>query len=131
MRPSRVVLLLWSVVIAVLLGVEFAEITHVFTVSIQSAVEDPLAFVFALVFTTVLALVGAIFIGIYFTQRLLSPAGFTPFEEEMLRMRSDLAEVKEAVRRLSEAPSPQSASLPAALSDPVIPRPPLPEEPRR
>jgi uncharacterized membrane protein (DUF106 family) len=131
MRPSRVVLLLWSVVIAVLLGVEFAEITHVFTVSIQSAVEDPLAFVFALVFTTVLALVGAIFIGIYFTQRLLSPAGFTPFEEEMLRMRSDLAEVKETVRKLSEAQSSRSAGPPATPADPPVSRPPLPEEPRR
>jgi hypothetical protein len=114
-RPSRVVLLLWSLLIVVLVVVEIAEITHLFTVSIQSAVEDPLAFVFAIVFTTILALVGAIFIGIYFTQRILSPSGFTPFEEEMLRMRRDLAEMKESLDRLSPA---RSSGPPTDPSDP-------------
>ena len=104
MRPSRVVILLWSVLIVFLLVVEIAEITHTFTISIQSAIEDPLAFVFALVFTTILALIGAIFIGIYFAQRILSSSGFTPFEEEMLKMRGDIAEVKEAVRKMSGVP---------------------------
>ncbi len=117
MRPSRVVLLLWSLVIVVLVFVEIAEITHLFSVSIQSAVEDPLAFVFALVFTTILALVGAIFIGIYFTQRILSPSGFTPFEEEMLRMRRDLGEIKDALARLP------TAGAPPAPPDPPAPPP--------
>ncbi len=108
MRPSRVVLLLWSVLIAILLVLEIAEITHLFTVSIQSAVEDPLAFVFALVFTTILALIGAIFIGIYFAQRILSSAAFTPFEEEMLKMRGDISDMKESLRKISGAPPPNS-----------------------
>ncbi len=121
MRPSRVVLLLWSLVIVVLVIVEIAEITHLFSVSIESAVEDPLAFVFALVFTTILALVGAIFIGIYFTQRILSPSGFTPFEEEMLRMRRDLTDLKDSLARLT------NSAAPAPPPDPPV-RP--PEGPR-
>lgn len=100
MRASRVAILLWVALIAALLVIEVAEITHVFTLPVQTALTDPLAFVIALVFTTIIALVGAIFIGIYVSHRLLSPTGFTPFEEEMLRMRADLREVKLHVAEL-------------------------------
>ncbi len=103
MRPSRVVLIGWGVLIAALLVVELAEITHLFTLPIQSAIGDPLAFVFALVFTTILALVGAVFIGIYASARILSPSGFTPFEEEMLQMRSEIRELTAAIHRLETA----------------------------
>jgi hypothetical protein len=100
MRPSRIVLLLWVALIAVLLVVLFSEISHRFTLPVQSWLNDPLFFVFALVFTTILALVGAIFIGIYVSQRMLSPSGFTPFEEEMLKMRADLRDLKASVEGL-------------------------------
>jgi len=84
----------------VLLVVEIAEITHFFTLPVQNAIGDPLAFVVALIFTTLLALVGAIFIGVFLSYRILSTTGFTPFEEEMLRMRADLREVKRDVAEL-------------------------------
>jgi hypothetical protein len=116
-RASRIAILLWVVLIAVLLLVELAEITHVFTLPVQSALTDPLAFVIALVFTTILALVGAIFIGIYVSHRLLSPTGFTPFEEEMLRMRADLREVKLHLAEL-RGPTDKDASPPSG-SDPT------------
>ena len=103
MKPSTWVLIFWSALIAVLLAVELAEITHLFTLPIQSAIGDPLAFVFALVFTTIFALVGAIFIGIYFSARILRGSGFTPFEEEMLRMRVDLRELKGTVEEIRAA----------------------------
>ena len=103
MRPTRWVIIGWAILITALLMVELAEITHLFTLPIQSAIGDPLAFVFALVFTTILALVGAVFIGIYASARILSTSGFTPFEEEMLQMRSDVRELAAAVRRLEKS----------------------------
>ncbi|MGA9839194.1 MAG: hypothetical protein WBE40_03725 [Thermoplasmata archaeon] len=104
MKASRWALILWSVLIVVLVLVEVAEITHLFTLPIEYAIGDPVAFVFALVFTTILALVGAIFIGIYVSARLLRSAGFTPFEEEMLRMRADVRDLKQAVEQLQPPP---------------------------
>jgi hypothetical protein len=101
-RPSRIATLLWLSLILILVIVEVLEISHVFRLPVGDWIGDPLALVFALVLVTILALVGAIFIGIYFTNRVLSPSGFTPFEEEMLKMRGDLAEVKEALRGLTE-----------------------------
>jgi hypothetical protein len=102
MKPSRVALVGWGILILALVIVELAEVTHLFTLPIQSAIESTDALVFALVFTTILALVGAVFIGIYASARILSPTGFTPFEEEMLQMRSDVRELTAAIQRLEE-----------------------------
>lgn len=99
MRPARIIAF-WLAVIALLLLVEVAELTHLFTLPVQSAVGNLLSFVFALVFTTILALVGAIFIGIYISQRLSASVGFTPFEEEMLHMRSDVKQLRADVEQL-------------------------------
>jgi len=105
MKLSRAILF-WVLVIAALLFVEVAEITHLFTLPVQSAVGNLLSFVFALVFTTILALIGAIFIGIYISHRFLTPSGFTPFEEEMLRMRADVARMREDVESLKASARP-------------------------
>lgn len=113
MRTSRLVLVSWILLIAVLLLVEFAEITRLFTVPVESAIGDPLVFVLALVFTTIVALVGAIFIGIYISARILSPSGFTPFEEEMLRMRTDLQEIKAHVEELRHGAPPTPRGPPS------------------
>ncbi len=105
MRPARLIPF-WAAIIAVLLFVEVAELTHLFTLPVQSAVGNLLSFIFALVFTTILALVGAIFIGIYISHRLQSPTGFTPFEEEMLKMRADVSRLREDVAELKAARDP-------------------------
>jgi hypothetical protein len=110
MRPSRLIVF-WVAVIVLLMLVEVAEITHLFTLPVQSLAGYLFSFVFALVFITVLALVGAIFIGIYISQRLQSPTGFSPFEVEMLKMRSDLQEVKRKVEAMTPPPK---ASGPSA-----------------
>ncbi len=113
MRPSRVVLLLWSSLIVALVLGELAEITHLFRLPLSTAIADPTALVFALIFITILALVGAIFIGIYISNRMLSPSGFTPFEEEMLRMRKELQELRGAVDELRDAVVPGRTAGPA------------------
>ncbi len=96
MRPSRAVIVFWSALITILLLIELAEITRSYTLPIQTALGDPLAVVIALLFTSLLALVGAIFIGIWVSHRLWSPSTFTPFEEEMLRMRAEVRDLKKA-----------------------------------
>jgi hypothetical protein len=109
-KGTRVALLLWVALIVILVIVELAEITHNFTLPIESAIADPLAFIVALVFTTLLALVGAIFVGVFLSHRILSPTGFTPFEEEMLKMRADLREVKRDVAELRSKASSSGSS---------------------
>ncbi len=102
MKASRWVLIFWVGVVAVLLGVELAEITQLFTLPIQSIIANPISLISALVFTTILALVGAIFIGLYISERWLGTGQFSSFEEEMLQMRGDVRDLKVSVERLHE-----------------------------
>ena len=103
MKAARAALLFWSALIVGLLIIEFAQITHVFTLPIDTAFGDPISLLVALVFVTVLALVGAMFIGLYFSARVMRAQGFTPFEEEMLRMRAEVRDIKVAVERTPDA----------------------------
>lgn len=54
------------------------------------------------VFVITIAIVGAIFIGMFISHRLLTHGGFTPFEEEMLRMRHEVTESRDHLKRLRE-----------------------------
>lgn len=103
----------WTVVIAALLFIEVAELTRLFTIPFLVSVSNPVTFALGLIFVTIVALVGAIFIGIYVSQRLLSPRGFSPFEEEMLKMRADVTELRRQLQEVTARngnPSPQDSS---------------------
>lgn len=109
MRASRWILIFWIGVVLVLVGVELAEITQLFTLPLQSIIANPIAFITALVFTTILALVGAIFIGLYISQRWLGTGQFSAFEEEMLRMRGDVRDLKATIAELRDQLPPASS----------------------
>lgn len=116
----------WTVVIAALLILEIAELTRLFTIPFLQAISNVVTFALALIFVTIVALVGAIFIGIYVSQRLLSPRGFSPFEEEMLKMRAEVSEIRRQMQELANRPS--GVSRPAsgsgvAAADPPEERP--------
>ncbi|MCI4357901.1 MAG: hypothetical protein L3J95_02015 [Thermoplasmata archaeon] len=102
MTPRRVIAF-WAAVVGFLFLIEIAELTRLFTLPLLSALGNLISFIFALVFTTILALVGAVFIGIYISQRMQSAGGFTVFEEEMLRMRSDVQKLREDVAELRQS----------------------------
>jgi hypothetical protein len=91
--------------VVALVVLELAEVTHLFTFPISSVLADPVTLVVSLVFTTIMAIIGAIFVGIFVTTRLLGPRGFTPFEEEMLHIREDIAEVRRSVEAMRERPA--------------------------
>lgn len=66
---------------------------------------DPFAnfyfLILAIAVIGVLAIVGAVFIGIFITTRILSAREFTPFEKEMLAMREDVKKLTARVEELS------------------------------
>ncbi len=112
MRIGRAILF-WVAVVIALFVVELAELTHLFTLPVQSAFANFISFVFALVFTTILALIGALFLGLYISQRLQGSTSFTPFELEMLKMRSEIGELREELRRAGIPPPARSDPPPA------------------
>ncbi len=50
--------------------------------------------VFALVLVSIFGIVGAIFLGMFISHRVLSTQEFTAFEEEMLKMKDDVEYIR-------------------------------------
>lgn len=50
----------------------------------------------------VLAIIGALFLGMFLSHRILSVGGFTPFEAEMIRMQEDIKIIKKILENLQQ-----------------------------
>ena len=97
MRVTRWTLL-WLLVIGVLIAVEIGILTGF--ISTNNAITSFLTLVYALMVISVLSIIGAVFVGMFVSHRILSTKGFTPFEEEMLRMRQEVRELSERVAEI-------------------------------
>lgn len=92
MRISRWTLV-WLVIVGLLISIEIGIVMRV--IDPFDVVTFFFIMVSALVVIAVLAIIGATFVGIYISHRILAARDFTPFEQEMLKM-------SEEVKRLSE-----------------------------
>ncbi len=92
MRPNWWTIL-WIVVVAALLVVFVLQLSGVLTLADLAA--NPILFLVAFVIVAVLSAVGAMFIGVFITHRIFASSEFTPFEQEMLRMREEVREIRE------------------------------------
>ena len=98
MRLSRWTLL-WILVVGVLVAIEIGVVTG--AISTNNLIGSFLLVVFALVVISVLSIIGAVFVGMFVSHRILSGKGFTPFEQEMLRMRQEIRELNERVGEIA------------------------------
>ena len=58
--------------------------------------------IFSLVVIAILAIIGAVFVGIFVSHRILSAQGFTPFEREMLEMREDVKRIADRLGTIEQ-----------------------------
>lgn len=98
MRPNWWTIL-WIVVVASLLIVFVLQISGVLTLADLAA--NPVLFLVAFVIVAVLSAVGAMFIGVFVTHRIFASSEFTPFEEEMLRMREEVRQIRERLEEIA------------------------------
>ena len=102
MRLSRWILL-WLLIIGVLVAIEIGVVT-----GRLDPIGSFLIFLIGLMVVSVLSIIGAVFVGMFVSHRILSTKGFTPFEQEMLRMRQEVRELSdrlgEIATRLGPAP---------------------------
>jgi len=98
MRFSRW-MILWLGIVAVLVAIEIGVLTGFITPA--GLISQFLTLIVGLVVISVFAFVGAIFLGIFVSHRILSGKGFTPFEQEMLRMRQDLRELNDRIEQIA------------------------------
>lgn len=98
MRLSRWTLL-WILIVGVLVAIWVAVLTGYLTPG--DIVGSFLGLVFALVVISILAIIGAVFLGMVISHRIMSGRGFTPFEEEMLKMRQELRDLHDRVEAIA------------------------------
>jgi len=92
-------MILWLGIVAVLVAIEIGVLTGFITPA--GLISQFLTLIVGLVVISVFAFVGAIFLGIFVSHRILSGKGFTPFEQEMLRMRQDLRELNDRIEQIA------------------------------
>ena len=90
--------LLWLTVVIILTVVLGAQMTGV--VTFGDIIANFFLFLVVLVVIAILAVIGAMFVGVFISHRIFSVQAFTPFEEEMLRMREEVAEIREVIERI-------------------------------
>ncbi len=93
--------LLWLVIVGLLGSIEAAIVLGV--VNPYDVVTFFFIMVSGLIVIAVLAIIGATFLGIYISHRILSTRDFTPFEQEMLRMAEEVKRLTEKVEAISRA----------------------------
>ncbi len=101
--------LLWLLIIGVLVAIWLSVFTGYLTPG--DIVGSFLGLVFAMVVISVLAIIGAVFLGMVISHRIMSGQGFTPFEEEMLKMRQEVRELHDRIdaiaAKLGAGPDPK------------------------
>ena len=89
---------MWSVIIAILIIFEILQFSGI--IRLSSIAANFYLFMFSLVTISILAVIGAIFLGITIAHRLLESKGFTPFEMEMLSMKEQISEMKKTLEEM-------------------------------
>jgi hypothetical protein len=78
------------IILLLIIAVIILPFTGLIEVDIQDVFFYLLAAILSWSFIILFAIIGAIFLGMFLSHRILSIGGFTPFEEEMLKMREDI-----------------------------------------
>ncbi len=99
MRISRWTLL-WLVIVAILVAIWYG--VYVGWINPGNVVFSFFLIVLGVVVLAVLALIGAVFLGMVVSHRIMAGQAFTPFEEEMLKMRQEVHELRDRLDAIAE-----------------------------
>lgn len=99
MKVSRWTLV-WLLIVGVLAVLWFG--VYIGWITPGNLITSFFLIVLGLVLLAVLALIGAVFLGMVISHRIIAGQGFTPFEEEMLKMRQEVRELHDRMDVLLE-----------------------------
>jgi len=109
---------LFIAIVALFLVLEALQLFTNF--DLAQAIFSNLAFVLVgIIFVALMSAIGGFFLGMWISARFFSTKGFTPFEEEMLRMREDVKALRERLEKVESAGgAPETAPAAHAKSSP-------------
>ncbi len=86
--------------VVILAAFEILQLTGILKVT--QIVANFYLFMFSIVVVSVLAVIGAIFLGMTIAHRLMESKEFTPFEEEMLSMREQMNRIEKMIEAINK-----------------------------
>lgn len=86
--------------VVILAAFEILQLTGILKVT--QIVANFYLFMFSIVVVSVLAVIGAIFLGMTIAHRLMESKEFTPFEEEMLSMREQMNRIEKMIETINK-----------------------------
>ncbi len=86
--------------VVILAAFEILQLTGILKVT--QIVANFYLFMFSIVVVSVLAVIGAIFLGMTIAHRLMESKDFTPFEEEMLSMREQMNRIEKMIETINK-----------------------------
>ncbi|MEM3852243.1 MAG: hypothetical protein QXP70_04505 [Methanomassiliicoccales archaeon] len=90
----------WLAIVVVLVIFELLQLGGILRVT--EIVANFYLFMFSLVTVSVLAVIGAVFLGISIAHRFMQNRSFTPFEEEMLAMKEQINRMENMIEKMSK-----------------------------
>jgi len=101
----RIPIIYYVFVFAIFIIAAWIIVIQLGWITVNSILLDFIGFISMLVVIFMLAVLGAIFMGMFISHRILASRGFTPFEREMLEMRDDLNKIDERLERIEKSVS--------------------------
>ena len=86
--------------VVILAAFEILQLTGI--LKLTQIVANFYLFMFSIVVVSVLAVIGAIFLGMTIAHRLMESKEFTPFEEEMLSMREQMNRIEKMIENINK-----------------------------
>jgi hypothetical protein len=97
MKINRLTLI-WLALMIFLITLEIGQLLGI--VQLERIINNPWGFVFGITMIAILAVIGALFVGIFIAYRVLTAKGFTPYEEEVLKVAQGFQELRQKVEKI-------------------------------
>ncbi|UCH89499.1 MAG: hypothetical protein JSV49_02295 [Thermoplasmata archaeon] len=92
----------YILIISIIIIAAWIIVTSMGWITVESILLDFIGFISMLVVIFMLAVLGAVFLGMYISHRILSAKGFSPFERAMLEMREDMTKINERLGKIEQ-----------------------------
>ena len=101
----RIPIIYYVIIVALIIIATWIIILQLGFVTVESLLLNFYGFISMFVIISMLAVLGAIFMGMFISHTILVSRTFTPFEREMLEMREDLTKINEKLEKIERSMS--------------------------
>lgn len=99
MKINRLTLI-WLGLMIFLFVLEIGQLVGI--IQLDRIINNPWGFVFGITMVAILGVVGALFVGVFIAYKVFTSKGFTPYEEEILRVADEVHKISDRTERIEK-----------------------------